>query len=57
MDVRCHGESSPVSLGKQPHSIGSAAADIMALLSRLRLFPQVQPCSLCLVQALVAVKQ
>ena len=40
VDVRCHGESSSVSLGQQPHSIASAAADIMALLSRLRLFPQ-----------------
>ena len=40
MDVRCHGESAHVSMGQDPHTIHTAAADIMALLSRLRLFPQ-----------------
>ena len=47
VDVRCHGESTPASLGKDPHTIGTAAADIMALLSRLRLFPQVRRPFLC----------
>ena len=42
VDLRCHGDSSSLTRGKQPHTIAAAAEDVLSLLSRLKLFPQVR---------------
>ncbi|KAL6772418.1 hypothetical protein ACKKBG_A30180 [Auxenochlorella protothecoides x Auxenochlorella symbiontica] len=42
VDLRCHGESAPLSRALQaPHTLASAAGDVLRLLSALRLFPEV----------------
>lgn len=41
VDLRCHGESAALSPSlQQPHSVDSAAADVLRLLSALKLFPE-----------------
>ncbi|KAG2426719.1 hypothetical protein HYH02_014759 [Chlamydomonas schloesseri] len=44
VDLRCHGESASLpgrQAGEGPHSVASAASDILALLRQLKLFPRV----------------
>jgi pimeloyl-ACP methyl ester carboxylesterase len=43
VDLRCHGESAPLSqfLTNRPHGVDSAAGDVLSLLSSLKLFPEV----------------
>ena len=42
MDLRCHGESAALpGRPEAPHSVASAATDILALLRQLKLFPRV----------------
>jgi pimeloyl-ACP methyl ester carboxylesterase len=43
VDLRCHGESTPLSpfLTSLPHGVDSAAGDVLSLLSSLKLFPEV----------------
>lgn len=53
VDLRCHGDSAPLSGAlSKPHSVESAAADVLRLLSALKLFPEVGDgrdprCALC----------
>jgi pimeloyl-ACP methyl ester carboxylesterase len=39
IDLRCHGESAALGL-RGPHTLEAAAADVIALLSKLKLFPE-----------------
>ena len=42
VDLRCHGESSPLSRALHgPHGVDTAASDVLRLLSGLKLFPEV----------------
>lgn len=42
VDLRCHGESAPLSRQMQgPHSVNTAAGDVLRLLSSLKLFPEI----------------
>lgn len=43
VDLRCHGESAPLSkyMNSLPHGVDSAAGDVLSLLSSLKLFPEV----------------
>lgn len=39
IDLRCHGESAALGL-HGPHTLEAAAADVITLLSKLKLFPE-----------------
>lgn len=39
IDLRCHGESAALGL-RGPHTLEAAAADVITLLSKLKLFPE-----------------
>ena len=41
VDLRCHGDSSSLTRNQRPHTIAAAAEDVLSLLSRLKVFPQV----------------
>ncbi len=42
VDLRCHGESAQLPTRPDgPHNLGSAAGDVLRLLGRLKLFPEV----------------
>ncbi len=41
IDLRCHGESAALGMAKEPHNVMTSAKDVLSLLSRLKLFPQV----------------
>ena len=41
IDLRCHGESASLGNAKEPHNVMTSAKDVLALLSSLKLFPQV----------------
>jgi len=41
IDLRCHGESASLGVAKEPHNVMTSAKDVLSLLSRLKLFPQV----------------
>ena len=42
VDLRCHGESTQMAQRPQrPHSVESAAEDVLTLLGQLKLFPEV----------------
>jgi pimeloyl-ACP methyl ester carboxylesterase len=42
VDLRCHGESAalPTTSPSPPHTVSSAAKDVLGVLRQLRLFPQ-----------------
>ena len=40
VDLRCHGESASIAKRSDPHTVESAAADVHALLRKLRITPR-----------------